>query len=464
MRNDLSIRNPLTDKVSSTFTAMPTYSYDNNGNLTGFGTTTYAWDYRDRITQSSNGHATSTYGYDQNNQRVWQKTSSSATTTYPNMYYSSLAGASTTAYIYLPPTAGGDLVAYIETGTTTSDTFYVHPDNLGSTNVVTDKNGNESQIQDYYPYGSSRIASSTPATAISKRYVGQYFDSVSSLNYLNARYESPLNGQFLSEDPVFLGNPTGQNLQDPQSLNAYSYSEGNPIIKEDPLGRDAYGDFFYNNFVPNVFKNSLNQYALNLSNSTPAANFAINHPYLTSGALSVGLASVGVPALEASETFGLAYAAASQGAGLPFVAENLAIGGMYSLAAAGNAYTLPEYFNSISHANSSRGYINVAGETALRAIPATGNLLGTSASFLLSNIGTGAASLTALYEDLSYANGVLTSLLAAGHRSQTGQASGGATTGGSPSSTGIGVTISNGQTPINNSNGTTSYCLWVCLH
>jgi hypothetical protein len=36
---------------------------------------------------------------------------------------------------------------------------------------------------------------------------------------------------------VFVGNPLQQNLQDPQSLNSYSYSEDNPIVKEDPLGK-----------------------------------------------------------------------------------------------------------------------------------------------------------------------------------------------------------------------------------
>jgi hypothetical protein len=40
---------------------------------------------------------------------------------------------------------------------------------------------------------------------------------------------------------VFLGGQ--QNLQDPQSLNAYSYSENNPIVREDPLGKFEEFDF-----------------------------------------------------------------------------------------------------------------------------------------------------------------------------------------------------------------------------
>ena len=54
---------------------------------------------------------------------------------------------------------------------------------------------------------------------------------------MNARYQDPVRGQFISEDPIFLGQPKQQNLQDPQSLNAYSYSENNPIVKSDPSGK-----------------------------------------------------------------------------------------------------------------------------------------------------------------------------------------------------------------------------------
>jgi RHS repeat-associated protein len=56
------------------------------------------------------------------------------------------------------------------------------------------------------------------------------------LSYLNARYYNPTQGQFLGEDPVFWGQ---QNLQDPQSFNAYSYSENNPIAESDPSGRQC---------------------------------------------------------------------------------------------------------------------------------------------------------------------------------------------------------------------------------
>ena len=57
--------------------------------------------------------------------------------------------------------------------------------------------------------------------------------------FLNARYYNSAQGQFLSEDPVFLGDPKSQVLTDPQSLNSYSYANDNPITKSDPSGKFA---------------------------------------------------------------------------------------------------------------------------------------------------------------------------------------------------------------------------------
>jgi RHS repeat-associated protein len=90
------------------------------------------------------------------------------------------------------------------------------------------------QLLDYYPYGATRIATSTYPTNEKRQYIGQFSDAQTNLNYLNARYYSPTQGQFLSEDPVFWGT---QNTYDPQSLNTYSYATNNPIIKKDPSGK-----------------------------------------------------------------------------------------------------------------------------------------------------------------------------------------------------------------------------------
>jgi RHS repeat-associated protein len=155
---------------------------------------------------------------------------------------SSISGATTTATTTVYVWNGDTLIATIDQVTIngvnsgTSSTRYIHPDHLGSTNLVTDESGNIVQDSETYPYGETRLNQKTYPTNENRRFIGQFTDA-NSLQYLNARYLNSQQGQFLSEDPVFLGDSSQQNLKDPQSLNSYSYSDDNPITKSDPSGR-----------------------------------------------------------------------------------------------------------------------------------------------------------------------------------------------------------------------------------
>jgi RHS repeat-associated protein len=224
-----------------------TYAYDNNGNLTSAGngtaTTSYGYDYANRLISLFAGGATTTYGYDAFGARVLQ-TGTTTTTFYPFKWYSVASStgtgaqyATTTSYVFngdtLLATVDQQLASGVATGT--AKTRYVHPDHLGSTNVVTDENDALVQTLDYYPYGATRVSVGA-STNEKRKFIGQFADD-SALSYLNARYYDGSRGQFLSQDPVFLGNPKGQTLRDPQSLNTYSYSGDNPITKSDPSGK-----------------------------------------------------------------------------------------------------------------------------------------------------------------------------------------------------------------------------------
>ena len=56
-------------------------------------------------------------------------------------------------------------------------------------------------------------------------------DSCRELDYMHARYRSPLTSRFLSVDPV------GGRPKTPQSWNRYAYVIGNPLSRIDPDGR-----------------------------------------------------------------------------------------------------------------------------------------------------------------------------------------------------------------------------------
>jgi RHS repeat-associated protein len=223
-----------------------TFTYDNNGNVTqkttDGTTTTYVWDYANRLTALGVLGATTTYGYDWAGNRVYQQ-GTSTTSIYPFKWYSVASStgsgakySTTTEYVFNGDTLLSTVDRQLASGTATgtAKTRYVHPDHLGSTNVVTDENAALVQTLDYYPYGATRISVAT-STRERRQFIGQFTDD-SSLSYLNARYYDNGRGQFLSEDPVFWNDPKQQNLSDPQSFNTYSYSTDNPITKKDPTG------------------------------------------------------------------------------------------------------------------------------------------------------------------------------------------------------------------------------------
>ena len=137
------------------------------------------------------------------------------------------------------------LVNGVATGTAT--TYYVHPDHLGSTNVITNSAGVVKQALDYYPYGAPRINTGTDASE--RRFIGQFADDATSLDYLNARYYDPARGQFTSQDPVFW--EVGQTadgkaaLSNPQSMmNSYAYAGGNPVTNKDANGKFWWEGFY----------------------------------------------------------------------------------------------------------------------------------------------------------------------------------------------------------------------------
>jgi RHS repeat-associated protein len=235
-----------------------TFTYDNNGNVTqktvDGTTTTYVYDYANRLTALGVLGATTTYGYDAFGQRVLQ-TGTTTTYLYPFKWYSVASStgtgakfATTTDYVF----NGDSLVATIDqqtasgNATGTAKTRYIHPDHLGSTNVVTDENDNVVQTLDYYPYGATRISSAT-STRERRQFIGQFTDD-STLSYLNARYYDGNRGQFLTEDPISLAVGDSSKLQqlaqkqqnellnDPQALNAYGYARDNPITNKDATG------------------------------------------------------------------------------------------------------------------------------------------------------------------------------------------------------------------------------------
>jgi len=108
--------------------------------------------------------------------------------------------------------------------------YYYHADGLGSVTAITDSSSSPAIVQSY-SYDSFGVPRQTqPNFPNSFMYTGREWDKETGLYYYRARYYDPMEGRFISEDPIPLQNRS----QD--QLNSYTYVQNNPVNLIDPDG------------------------------------------------------------------------------------------------------------------------------------------------------------------------------------------------------------------------------------
>jgi RHS repeat-associated protein len=214
-------------------------TYDYNGNLTGDGTYTYAYDYANRLMEVKSGGTTiASYKYDALGRRI-EKVTTNGTIRFV-LDKDRVIGEYDESDVLLAEYTFGngiDEVLQMSVPITSAQhpitgTYYYHENTLGSIYAVTDNSGN---VVERYTYGSYGLPSffdglGTPISnsLISNNYLftGRELDTETGLYYYRARYFSPELGRFLSRDPI--GYAGGVNL--------YSYCGNNPVDYTDPMG------------------------------------------------------------------------------------------------------------------------------------------------------------------------------------------------------------------------------------
>ena len=196
--------------------------HDANGNVVDDGTTTYDWDWLNRMTEVRTDAGTVDYAYNGAGNRV-------ATT----------AGGSTTRQLYDLATDDGspELLAdgstsYVqgpagvvaeETGSTAT---YPLADAVGSVRSVTDASGAVVGTTTYDPFG---VVRSQTGTVSRFGFGGGLADG--GRVHLGARDLDTATGRFLSVDPLRPGGPGSV------GWNPYAYGANNPTTYTDPTGR-----------------------------------------------------------------------------------------------------------------------------------------------------------------------------------------------------------------------------------
>src|SRR5690606_6927932 len=116
----------------------------------------------------------------------------------------------------------------------TSDIFYLHKDQQGSTTAITTASGNTVQQFLYDPWGKQYLVNNSLLTytspAVSNGYTGHEMVNDFEVIHMGGRTYNPVLGRFMQADP-FIQAPG--NLQ---SYNRYSYVLNNPMSMTDPSG------------------------------------------------------------------------------------------------------------------------------------------------------------------------------------------------------------------------------------
>ncbi len=212
------------------------FGYDAAGNQIsrpGGATVTFtAFDLPATVTQ---GASVFSFGYDGDEKRIRKTTPEEETLYFGDLYERVTSSSAPTAHRYYVRSPER-VVAIVTRGGEQPGTRYLHVDNLGSTDAITDEGGNVVEHRSYDPFGQRRnpVWGEPPPAVFSSLtsagFTGHESDGELGLVNMKGRMYDPKIGRFLTMDPLVQAPLSGQ------SWNPYSYVFNNPLSFVDPSG------------------------------------------------------------------------------------------------------------------------------------------------------------------------------------------------------------------------------------
>jgi RHS repeat-associated protein len=235
---------PATNRITSN-----SAQYDTSGNLTAIDSLyTYSWDGAGMMTEQVASRTHYQYVYDANDERIAIYTPSAKTWQFTlrdpahNVIREVTAAQSSGTWTWTwnrdHVYRGSQILATV----TATDTQHFHLDHLGTPRIVTNAGGQLIGTHTYYPFGTALAEqSSTESPLESHKFTGHERDATNALSiahtldYMHARYYSPMLGRFLAVDP---DADLEKNKEQPQRWNRYAYVSNDPLTFTDPTGRE----------------------------------------------------------------------------------------------------------------------------------------------------------------------------------------------------------------------------------
>jgi len=132
--------------------------------------------------------------------------------------------------------------------------YYLHDDQLGTPEVMSDSDGSLVWRATARPFGKASVNEDLDGdgntVTLNLRQPGQYYDEETGLHYNYFRYYDPSTGRYITADPLGI-NGLMDVLGDEftgQDAGLYTYSKNNPLNNIDPFGLTTYSFGFGGSF------------------------------------------------------------------------------------------------------------------------------------------------------------------------------------------------------------------------
>jgi RHS repeat-associated protein len=200
------------------------YSLDANGNATAASGSGYTYNQNQRLIHAAAAQSAD-YLYNAQGQRAIKTVGGQVTVYHYDQAGHLLAetdanGTVQVDYLHLD---GQPLAKIDATGTS-----YIHPDHLGTPQLMTDSQGAVVWQIQARPFGDSPTITGTQT--LNLRFPGQYYDAESGLHQNWFRDYQPNLGRYVEADPIGLRGG---------DLNLFGYAKNNPVYYYDLVGKNS---------------------------------------------------------------------------------------------------------------------------------------------------------------------------------------------------------------------------------